>query len=131
MPSINKREQNERSPIHTAQYRKRAMSSIQTRNISTQNWTADQNFNSSDIPSPTHKYTIEWTHEQSIMNKKVRVRMQEAKLLRFTRFKSPRALILKILNNHNIWNKWELGSRNFTSEVNALIYRKEAKDNSD
>ena len=130
LPSINKREQNVRSPIHIAQYRKRAMSPIQTQNISTKNWIADQNFNRSDIPSPTHKYTIEWTHEQSIINEKVRVRVQEAKLLRFTGFKSPRALILKILDNHNIWNKYELGFNNFSNEVHAPICNFENHNNS-
>ena len=131
LPIINKRERNGQSPISITQYRKRAMSPIQTRIISPQNRMADQSLNNSNIPSPTYKYTIECTLEQSIICEKARVRVQEAKLLRFTGFKSPRALILKILDNHNIWNKSELGINNFPKEVNAPIYRKEAEDNND
>ena len=57
------------------------------------------------------------------------MRVQEPKLLRFTGFKILRAFISKILDNHNNLNKCELGSSNFTSEVNSSIYRKEAENN--
>ena len=59
LPTVTKREQNVRSPISIAEYRKRVVSPIQTRNINTQKWTTDQSFNNSGMPSPTFQYTID------------------------------------------------------------------------
>ena len=120
LPTINKRERNVRSPMGIAEYQRRVVSPIQTRNLNNQEWTVDQNFNNSGITSPTFQYTIEWTEEQSIINEKARIRVQEAKLFRFTGFKSPRVLIRKIFDSQSNWGKYELDTSDSSNEMDVV-----------
>ena len=42
---------------------------------------------------------IQWTEEQDLINKRVRMKVIEAKMSRYAGFKSPRVLLNKLINN--------------------------------
>ena len=47
------------------------------------------------------KNTIEWTEEQSIIQEKAKMRVLEARMSRFTGFKSPRILLSKLIDQNS------------------------------
>ena len=113
------------------------MSELKTRMLSPVN-TRARKYNSESIPpvilTPEpcrilEANTIELTEEQTIINEKVKMRVLEARMSRFTGFKSPRILLSKLIDRNSPNYKYDNEIMN-AHEVTDEVHRNENMKNS-
>ena len=67
--------------------------------------------------------TIELTEEQTIINEKAKMRVLEARMSRFTGFKSPRILLSKLIDHNSPNDKYDneiMNAHEVTDEVHKI-----------
>ena len=129
LPSLNGRERSNGSPTKMSEFRTRLLSPLNSR---------ARKYNSGSIPPAIltpepcrtlEANTIECTEEQTIINEKAKMRVLEARMSRFTGFKSPRILLSKLIDRSSANDQYDYDIMN-ASEVTDEVHNNETVKNS-
>ena len=117
LPSLTVKERDIRSPTKFKDLRSRMISPVSTRS---KNKSYPLPKSRRELETLTHlsPYTINSTEEQSIIHERVRMKVIEAKMSRFSGFKSPRILSKKLIDHINSSNQYE--APNFSEFTDAV-----------
>ena len=107
LPSIKANDKRGWSPTKMSDFKKRMVSPITTRNMTYHSTKVTPALVSPVSIDPISRYMIQWTEEQAMINDKVRLKVLEARMSRFTGLKSPRILLSKLTERENSLDQYD------------------------
>ena len=122
-------DRNVKSPTKMREYRERMISPINFRKRKNTSAPLPLSILSPRPSNILDENTTEWTEEQTIINEKAKMRVLEARMSRFTGFKSPHILFKKLIDRMSICVQKNFDSIN-SIEVTDEVYKNENWENS-
>ena len=119
-PNLNLKERKPRSPNKIWEFKQRIVSPFTTgrrKIFSSKAVALGDQIETNDL---IHNYVTTFTEEQSIINDKVKLRVLEARMARFSGFKSPRILFNKLIDNQSNTNKYDFDVISPTIKLDEL-----------